>query len=323
MLSPGFSGSTVTGWRKTKDVLDNQLTVPTAMAISGAAVNPGGGLAGRGVTTNYATAVAMSLLSLRLGYRFRWNGSDTLLGKARRWCNPFGNHLIPGASELILELLGVPSSDKPGFIELSDGGHFDNLGVYELIRRRCGLIVVCDGGEDPAGSYEAFTSVMTMIREDFGVKVDVDRFVGREASGPAGLVARSRDDEYPKAAEFAKKGFFLATLTYGVPTAGIADRETVGPARGLVIYMKATMLRGLGLPSRGYKGANPAFPYEPTSDQFFSPEQFEAYRDVGRQITRQMLVETGLADLLGPDATAHQSVEAMLAVFEEGEDGDP
>ena len=156
VLSPGFSGSTVTGWRQTMDVLDNQLTLPTAMAISGAAVNPGGGLAGRGVTTNYATAVAMSLLSLRLGYRFRWNGSDTLLGKARRWCNPFGNHLIPGASELILELLGVPQSDKPGFIELSDGGHFDNLGVYELIRRRCGLIVVCDGGEDPGGVLRGF-----------------------------------------------------------------------------------------------------------------------------------------------------------------------
>jgi hypothetical protein len=315
VLSPLFAGSTLTKWRRTHQVLDDQLTVPTAMAISGAAVNPGGGVAGRGVTTSYATAVAMSLLSLRLGYRFRWNGSDTSFAKARRWLNPFGNHFVPGASELVLELAGIPSSRAPGFIELSDGGHFDNLGVYELVRRRCGLIVVCDGGEDPGGSYEAFTSVMTMMREDFGVKVELDRSVNGNPSGPAQLVARPRDDEYPKGADYAERGYFLATIEYGAHPGGIPERETVGPDKALVIYMKASMLKGLGLPSRGYKGANPAFPYEPTSDQFFSPEQFEAYRDVGKQIAKQMLEETELARLLGKNPPLHPPVEELLAHF--------
>ena len=83
------------------------------------------------------------------------------------------------------------------------------------------------------------------------------------------------------------------------------------------------MLSGLGLPSRGYKGVNPAFPYEPTSDQFFSPEQFEAYRDVGRQIARQMLDETRLADRLGKRAPLHPPVSELLAHFEEGAGTDP
>lgn len=322
VLTPRRVGSTLTGWKATCDVLGNQLTLPTAMAISGAAVNPGSGIAGQGPTANAATAVAMSLLSLRLGYRFRWNGGGWL-GGFGRWMNPFGNHFIPGLSEILAETFSLASTEDPTFIELSDGGHFDNLGLYELIRRRCGLILVCDGGEDATGSYESFTSLMTLAQEDFGAVFRLDCALGGQHSGPAQLVARPRPDEYPKAAEFAERGFFLATIHYDGHKAGpggggeglLADRTTSGPSVGLIIYLKATMLAELGLPSRGYKGVNPAFPSEPTTDQFFSPEQFNAYVDVGNRVARQMLQATDLRTRLGKDPGRRPDLGALLAAF--------
>ena len=236
--------------------------------------------------------------------------------------NPFGNHFVPGLSEILAETFSRPSTEGPTFIELSDGGHFDNLGLYELIRRRCGLILVCDGGEDSTGAYESFTSLMTLAREDFGAVFRLDCALAGKPSGPAQLVARPRQDEYHKAAEYAERGFFLATIHYDdakdAPGGGeglLEDRTTEGPAVGLVIYLKATMLAELGLPSRGYKGVNPAFPSEPTTDQFFSPEQFNAYVDVGNRVARQMLEATDLKRRLGRDPARRPDLGALLAAF--------
>ena len=294
LLSPLFCGSTETGWKRTPDVIQGELSLATAMAISGAAANPGGGLAGRGITTNFVVLTAMSFLCLRLGYTFRWNPERWL----RTWLNPFGNHIFPVATELGAELLGIPSNGD-AFVELSDGGHFENLGLYELVRRRCGFIIVCDGGQDPSASYEAFVSAITLIREDFDTEFAFDVRVrgakGLEPSGPQQVVARPAPEEYPRAADFARRGYFLASVRY--PQQGTATRVPMarqGPERGLIIYLKSAMIPGLSLSSRGYKGAFPDFPYELTADQFFSPEQFEAYREVGEQVAAQMIAETDL-----------------------------
>ncbi len=291
LLSPLFCGSTETGWKRTPDVIQGELSLATSMAISGAAANPGGGLAGRGITTNFVVLTAMAFLCLRLGYTFRWS-PDTPI---RTWLNPFGNHIFPAATELGAELLGVPSNGDT-FVELSDGGHFENLGLYELVRRRCGLIIVIDGGQDAGASYEAFVSAITLIREDFATEFAFDVRVrghkGLEPSGPQQVVARPAPDEYPRAAEFARRGYFLASVRYPkrhTPTRVPMAQE--GPEEGLIIYLKSAMIPGLSLSSRGYKGAFPEFPYESTVDQFFSPEQFEAYREVGEQIARQMITE--------------------------------
>ena len=284
VLSPRYCGSNETGWKRTEDLIGDESTLATAMATSGAAINPGGGAAGRGLTTNRAVMVAMSLLSLRLGYSFRWHTGNARLDALRRAINPYGNHFIPMAGEIFAELIGRRCVD-PAFVELSDGGHFENLGLYELVRRRCGLIVICDGGEEPGASYASFISAMTLIREDFGAEIKLDRTLKGEkaATSPASIVARPSQTDYPSNADFADRGFFLGSVDY----AGDA-----WPKRGLLIYLKSAMIRDLTISSRGYKGANPSFPYETTMDQFFSPEQFEAYREVGELITRQMLAQT-------------------------------
>lgn len=288
VLAPAWSGSTATGWQETATMIDGRMPLSTAMAISGAAANPRGGFVGSGPTTNPVVAFAMSLLAIRLGYWLRW----TCGAAPQQWLNPNGNHFVPVASDL----LRYPGA----FVELTDGGHFENLGLYELVRRRCGLIIICDGGDDRQASYASFVAAADRIEEDLGATFgfDID-LVGRDAKecfGPAALVARPTDDEYPKDAEYAKRGYFLATVHYGVGERRVPMAER-GPETGLVIYLKSAMIPALDIVTRGYKGANADFPYESTADQFFSPEQFEAYRDVGVAITRQMLAETGLADL--------------------------
>ncbi len=300
VLGPSACGSTVTGWCRTPEVIDARLTLATAMATSGAAANPRGGFAGTGLTTNPIVAMAMSILSLRLGYWLRWHPGPWL----RRTLNPHGNHVIPVASDITRQLIGLPT--RPGaFIELTDGGHFENLGLYELVRRRCGLIIVCDGGDDRLASYAAFVAAARRIEEDFGATFDFDVTISDPGaprlSTPAELVARPAGAEYPKDAEYAARGYFLGSVRYGGPRRAEVPMAEDGPDEGLVIYLKSALIPSASLVTRGYKGANADFPYELTADQFFSPEQFEAYRDVGVCITRQMLAETGLAGLFGAD----------------------
>lgn len=317
VLSPLFCGSDMTQWKTTKKVANNRITLATAMAVSGAAVNPQGGFAGQGPTTSSPVALAMVFLSLRLGYWLRWGSMGPI--------PLFGNHLHPGLTQTLKRFVsyeatgssrnkwGDPAPKAPSFIELSDGGHFDNLGMYELLRRECRLIVVCDGGQDPENSYESFSVLIRRAREDFGadIKFDVSfseawgrrSFVNTGYSatktGPQDLVARAVNDEYPRDAEYAEKGYFLASVTYNGSSrkAGSdgyrAGRKPISPTKreprkGLILYMKSAMIRDVDLTTKGYRGSNPLFPFDPTSNQFFSPEQFEAYRDLGQKIARQM-----------------------------------
>ena len=123
-----------------------------------------------------------------------------------------------------------------------------------LIQRRCGLIVICDGGEDPSGSYAALISAMTLIREDFGAELDLDRAVDGLNSGPAQLVAKPSNLEYPRAAEFASRGYFVASINYKAhpKIVPIKERSRSNLDRGLVIYLKATIrIPALTLPAKG------------------------------------------------------------------------
>ena len=205
----------------------------------------------------------------------------------------------------------------PNFVELTDGGHFENLGIYELIRRRCKLIIVCDAEPDAKTSYASFTSAIRRVREDFGtiIKFDMQRdstptddsknnFVD---SGPQDLVARNDDNQYPSGALYSKKGFFLASITYppnnqeddlnaehkdGYRASATSNVEE----EGMIIYLKSALISDLELTTKGYRGANERFPNDPTSNQFFSPEQFEAYRDMGEKIAEQMIEDLKLID---------------------------
>jgi hypothetical protein len=251
----------------------------------------------------------MALLSLRLGYWLNWPNPG--LPPKAKW-NPYGNHFSPGFDAAMHAVTGQRLFSRTSkFLEITDGGHFDNLGLYELVRRRCGLIIVCDGGEDPTTSYSWLTATLRRIADDFGTRLKFDIEVDEEAgdktktkmrpSGPQDLVMRKTDDDYPKDVEFARKGYFLASLHYPREAPAGSEMAPDGPDVGLLIYLKSTLLSSVEPTTKGYRGTNAAFPYDPTKNQFFSAEQFEAYRDVGLKVAEQMISDTELATLFRTD----------------------
>ncbi|QKD02946.1 hypothetical protein EB235_16720 [Mesorhizobium loti R88b] len=277
LMSAHLIGSTTTGWIRTTDYLDRYgpLTLATAMAASGAAANANAGYIGTGVTRERFVSAAMALLNIRLGV---WVGNP---GAITQWNRRFAKWIwtaMPTYFRPVLTcgIFGVGNHSRAPFLELSDGGHFENLGLYELVRRKLKLIVVVDAEEDSSIHLPALVSSINRIREDFGAFVS---FV--DMKGPELLIGRN-SDSYPSGALLARSPYIVGEITYKDNT------------KGALIYMKATMTTGLDFTTEGYKASNPDFPHQSTTDQFFDPDQFEAYRDLGKKSCARMIKQLDL-----------------------------
>jgi hypothetical protein len=149
------------------------------------------------------------------------------------------------------------SSDRGRAVYLSDGGHFENLGLYEMVRRRCRYIVVVDAGADPDSGFADLGNAVLKIRVDLNIDID---FV------PAVAIGSRR-----------------APLS---PFYWFAHGQILYPegALGEIIYLKASDLPDMPMDVRAYRNAHDSFPHQPTLDQFFSESQFESYRALGLHI---------------------------------------
>lgn len=263
ILSPLLVGSSATGWLETPKHIQKHgsLTLASAMAGSGAAANANAAYIGSGITRDRIISALMMILNVRLGI---WIGSPS--GRPGR-----PNHFRPALTHGIFRW-GYRRTSR--FIELSDGGHFDNLGIYELIRRKVDLMIIIDAEEDPFTAMTALVSVCQRVREDFGTEINI--------GDAADILHMKERDGYPLGAKFAQQPFFYCTVEYpnGKP--------------GALIYIKASMIEGLGFTVRGYRASNAAFPNQPTADQFFDAAQFEAYRELGFACASEMIDHFGL-----------------------------
>ena len=282
VLSPHYCGGTATGWVRTADYMQwDPLTLPTAIAISGAAAHPNTGAGGAGPTRQPMLSLLMALLNVRLGYWVPHPGTQRQL---------LANHFRAARHELSRR--GYAEHRK--LLQLSDGGHFENLGVYELVRRRVRVIVCCDAAADPGFDFNDLQVLMRHIGTDFGAHITFDhehhieRLIPREPD-PENVQARDPEtDAYPVGVRFAERGYVQGSIIY--PD---GDHSTL-------ILVKTTMISGLNLLVRGYKGANRTFPDQSTADQFFDEEQFEAYRELGYAIAEALVNDENvdLADQL-------------------------
>jgi hypothetical protein len=273
ILTRDYCGSNATGWCRTEKFMAGRLTVPTAMAISGAAANPNTGVGGVGLTRSKVVSALMALVNLRLGH---WVPHPN---KGKQ--NAIPNHFRPGFTSFF-----VGSTEDCSFQELTDGGHFDNLGIYELVRRRLRLILVCDAAADPDFQFGDLQMALHRIKEDFGATIEFCKDYGIEDLIPA----KAEGATYPKGLEQAKRGFAVAKIQYA------SDLDPRGETRhdagsGWLVYLKSTIVPGLSLHLRGYKGREILFPNQSTGDQFFDENQFQAYRDLGQRLAEQMIEE--------------------------------
>ena len=289
ILSPLYCGGNAVGWRKTDSFIGNHLTMATAVAISGAAANPNSYVGGKGVTINPLVGFLMALLNIRLG---TWVPNPRVWQIFQDHLTP--NHFWPGLYEVV-KLLGGPGyNEKRVFLQLADGGHFENTGIYELIRRRAKLIICCDGGGDPDFTFSDYHDALNRIVTDFGATIDI-------TAAQLGNIVPRTAWRFPTGVKLAKQGYVTGTIHY--PNGG----------SGTLIYLKTTMVDDLSLATLRYRVEHPTFPDETTADQFFSVEQFEAYRELGYAIAIKMVEKADLIEGVGLGVYIRKIVEGQAA----------
>lgn len=230
-------------------------SIGRAMSVSGAAASPNSGY-----HTSPLVAFMLTLFNARLGWWAPHPGNATWWEKSRpRWTGFFGC--------LFKELTGSASIDSD-FIYLSDGGHFENLGLYELVRRRCKVIIVGDGECDPGFTFQGLGMAIRRCRVDFGVDIKIDPSLIR----PDPQTGLSR-------AHVA-----IGKIKYLETSKGRGDVFD-----GTLIYIKSSMTGDEPRDVQQYRSENALFPHEPTGDQFYSEAQFESYRRLGRHAARRIL----------------------------------
>jgi Patatin-like phospholipase len=252
------------------------VSLATAVSISGAAASPN-----MGYHTSAATAFLMTLFNVRLGAWLPNPAQGEKMGDAIRASGP-KNSLFA-----ILRELGGATDDRGSDIYLSDGGHFENLGLYEMVRRRCRYIVVSDAGADPECAFSDLGGAVRKVKIDFDVDISFDA-----------LDIYARDPENRK--KDRQRAFALGTIVYPESRNADAHEETEESRRartGRLLYIKPSYFGELPVDVRSYAEVSKTFPHESTADQFFSESQFESYRRLGFHFT----------SALGPDfdARAH------------------
>jgi len=234
-------------------------TLGKAMAISGAAANPN-----MGYHTSPLVAFLMTLFNVRLGWWFPNPGRES-----REKAAP-----LFSLRYLITELFGM-AGEKSLFVNLSDGGHFENLGVYELVRRRCKVIIASDSECDERLAFEGLGNLIRICEVDHGakIKINVDSIRKCPETG------RSKSHGAVGRIEYSNGSF------------------------GYLIYLKASMTGEEGPAEQQYHSAHPSFPHETTGDQFFTEDQFESYRRLGKQLAERIFRDVEMkADLTAATA---------------------
>jgi Patatin-like phospholipase len=264
-----------------------------AVSISGAAVSPN-----MGYNTSPLVAFLLTMFNVRLGWWFPnpgqvgWSHSKPVWRRRGMSFSLF---------YLVMDLLGI-ADEKRNFLSVSDGGHFENLAIYELIRRRCKLIIACDAECDQQLQFGGLGNMIRICETDFGAMIDID----------------------VKSIRPGKEGHSLAHCAVG--TIKYCSGEI-----GRLIYLKASMTGDEDVNIAQFRSSHPAFPHESTSNQFYSEDQFESYRKLGLHIVRSSfkgnlpgddphMIGERMADVLTPAGCSseafHKHGEALGKIWE-------
>jgi hypothetical protein len=229
---PDERGQMLSHYRPTSQYMEG-VWMGSAMAISGAAACPN-----MGYHSSPALTFLMTVFNVRLGH---WSPNPANEHHWTKQDPPFGGIY------LLSELFGH-TQHTSSFVYLSDGGHFENLGLYELVRRRCACIVAIDAGQDANSHFDDLGNAIRKCYADFGVVIDIHAEDLQDGYSAVGRVI------YPDAPE------------------------------GCLIYIKPRLTGTEPADLLNYKCTHPGFPHQSTSDQWFDESQFESYRKLGHHI---------------------------------------
>jgi hypothetical protein len=231
--------------------------IGTAMAASGAAVSPNWGYHSRP-----AVAALLTLFNLRLGW---WTGNPRHRETWKSYAPPIGY--------LAAELFGE-ATDSGRYVYLSDGGHFENLGIYELVRRRVRLIICSDADADPNFAFGDLGNAIDHCRRDFGVEIRI---------GAQRRVAAAKEEGFRDA------HYAVGEIVYPEQTAGQTTT-------GLLLYIKSSLTSDEPSDVLGMKAHDKSFPHDTTLNQFFNESMFESYRALGQHMMEWLIQESKAVD---------------------------
>jgi hypothetical protein len=265
-VSPLHCGAAYKGFRPSHDYGGPRkpfgISLGTAMAISGAAASPN-----MGYHSAPSVTLLLALFNARLGW---WLGNPGPEGEKTYKDEGPVTAVVP----LVQETFGLSTDDRP-YVYLSDGGHFENLGLYEMVRRRCRFVVAIDAGCDPDFTFEDLGNAVRKIFIDLGIRITFKNIDKLKNHPTAKLLSKAKGD-IPYHA--------LGTIHYKE-----ADGENC--KNGAILYIKpaihGTDNEGAGV--RSYAAAHETFPHESTADQWFTEAQFESYRSLGLDIMNTIL----------------------------------
>jgi hypothetical protein len=255
-------GSQTTGYVSTAAMqkASSEVDLATAMAVSGAAAS-----SNMGSSSIKQWTPSLALLNVRLGYWIRNPRYVPDTSRFKQWFNYLFNPYF------LYEMLGL-LNERRWYVNLSDGGHVENLGAYELLRRRCRLIIIVDAEADPEMNFAALIRLQRYALIDLGVRIELPWREIRDAtrqtsdaiatSGGPGIRIEARGPHcaYGKIYYPGTKGAVI---------------------EGRLLYVKSSLTGDETDYVIDYKRRHASFPHETTGDQFFSEEQFETYRSLG------------------------------------------
>jgi hypothetical protein len=250
-------GSPIVGFRPTSRFAGARyggLSLATALAVSGAAVSPN-----QGYNSSPLICFLLMLFNVRLGW---WFGNPCR--------NAYGSEgPCLGLAPALKELAGA-TTDDGRWVYLSDGGHFENLGVYEMIRRRCRFIVISDADCDPDFHFQDLGNAARKVFIDFGVSIEFHHLELKPRSIAPPTGCQSTPPTF--GARFA-----IGRIVY--PGCLVA---------GWLLYIKPTYQATEGIGIRSYASQHTSFPHESTADQWFSESQLESYRALGAYLVEHI-----------------------------------
>lgn len=271
IMSHLYCGGSAIGFHPMQTLFNGEMTLATAVSISGAALNPNAANSGQGATRNRLISFLLAFLNIRLGF---WVQNPAVAGwrKVLSRLNKRPNFFYPGFFQ---GLLGQDLREGVAYLELSDGGHFDNTGLYELIRRRVDTVYFSSAGADPEFTLDDIGSVLVRMQVDFGVTVTFQDELENLMPGS------DEEGSYAKRFGFSKYGFDKGTIHY--------PATATEPAKqGTLYIVRAALVRDLPAEIYSYRAQHQEFPNQSTNDQFFDEAQVEAYRELGLRLTEKM-----------------------------------
>ena len=299
------------------------LPLGTWLSISGAAFSTG-----TGMRTSLGLSFLAGLANVRLG---RWWDSGVVRKpqppepgkkpprrKLSLQIEDVSARLFPVQTYLLDEFLArFPGTSRRHWY-LSDGGHFENMGGYELLRRRLRFILIVDGEMDADFTYGGLANLVRKARIDFGAEVrfltedqldkvlvpEVRPYIGTLDQLKRGVWKDVPEDESKPHGHLetpSREGFSLAHAALARVTYASADGDP--EAFSWLLYVKPTLTGREPVDVREYHAAHPIFPHEPTIDQFFDEAQWESYRRLGEYIADVLFCKVGNLLPEGDDKT--------------------